>query len=87
MACGMSRIQCPCSPSAHGVTPVASVRAISSARWALVTSSARPRTSTLQPERLRWSISSTSKVTFAWSAAASFVPAAIRITITPWSRA
>jgi hypothetical protein len=83
----MSRIQCPCSPGAQGVTPVASVRAISSARCAPVTSSARPRTSTLHPERVRWSISSTSKATFAWSAAVSFVPAPIRITITSRSSA
>jgi hypothetical protein len=51
-----------------------------------VTASATPRTSTLHPLRVRRSISSTSKVTFACSAAASFVPGFVRMTIVVPSR-
>lgn len=47
----------------------ASVSSISSALCALVTSSAGPRTSTFQPDRVWWSMSSTSKVALAWLAA------------------
>jgi len=49
---GMIRIHRPYSPGAHGRTPLARVRSTSSARWALVTSSAGLRTSTLQPLRV-----------------------------------
>ena len=49
-SCGMMRNQCPCSPGAHGSTPVACVRPARSG--ALMTSSASPRMSTLPPLRL-----------------------------------
>ncbi len=49
IACGMIRSQFPCSPGAQGCTPTAWVRATRSARCSGPTSSARPRTSTLQP--------------------------------------
>nr|WP_175551574.1 hypothetical protein [Geodermatophilus amargosae] len=77
---GMSRSHRPCSPGAQGVTPVASVRATMSARCSGPTSSATARTSTLHPLRVRRSISSTSKVTSAWSAAVSLVRGAVRMT-------
>jgi len=53
ISCGMRRSQYPRSPGAHGSTPVALVRSINSVLCSLVTSSARPRTSTLQPLRVR----------------------------------
>jgi hypothetical protein len=56
MACGMSRIQCPWSPGAHGSTPAARVRSMMASPCSLVTSSARPRTRTLQPMRCTGSI-------------------------------